>query len=264
MVRVGMLPPGSLSWPWESLHVEVLAWYDHWLKGRDTGVMDGDPIRYTVPGADGYRTTTTWPPLESTLTAFALRADGTLSTDEGLSGARAYRYLPQDSGQPSHLSPSTIPATLLWETSPMTEPFDFAGNIERQLDASITALDTGFIVAIHDVAESGASEPITVGWLRASLSIVDEPQSILGAPSLRCREPRIIPIGKSVSYRVAITPNAHRIAAGHRLRLILGSSDEDHKDLEVLGFTHTPVRQASLTTVFSSSRLLVPVLPQSP
>jgi predicted acyl esterase len=149
---------GSLSWPWESLHVEVLAWYDHWLKGRDTGVMDGDPIRYTVPGADGYRTTTTWPPLESKLTAFALRTDGTLSTDEGLSGARAYRYLPQDSGQPSHLSPSTIPATLLWETSPMTEPFDFAGNIKLQLDASITALDTGFIVAIHDVAESGASE----------------------------------------------------------------------------------------------------------
>jgi hypothetical protein len=51
--------------------------------------MDGDPTRYTVPGEDGYRTTTAWPPLESKLAAFALRADGTLSTDEGLvRGAR--------------------------------------------------------------------------------------------------------------------------------------------------------------------------------
>jgi hypothetical protein len=52
---------------------------------------------------------------------------------KALSGARAYRYLPQDSGQPPHLSPSTIPATLTWETSPMTQPFDFDGNIELQL-----------------------------------------------------------------------------------------------------------------------------------
>ena len=52
-VRMAMLPPGGFAWPWEALHVEVLAWYDHWLKGRDTGIMDGPPIRYQVPGADG-------------------------------------------------------------------------------------------------------------------------------------------------------------------------------------------------------------------
>ena len=23
-----------LTWPWESLHVEALAWFDHWLKGQ--------------------------------------------------------------------------------------------------------------------------------------------------------------------------------------------------------------------------------------
>lgn len=69
-VRVAMLPPGSLTWPWEAMHYEVLAWYDHWLKGRDTGITDGPAIRYVVPEAEGWRTSAEWPPPESKLTAF--------------------------------------------------------------------------------------------------------------------------------------------------------------------------------------------------
>jgi uncharacterized protein len=49
-VRMGLLAPGGLTWPWESLHYEALAWYDHWLKGRDTGIMDGPPAVETAVG----------------------------------------------------------------------------------------------------------------------------------------------------------------------------------------------------------------------
>ena len=55
-VRMGLLGDFGLTWPWESLHVEALAWFDHWLKGRDTGIMDGPPIRYCLPGAEEWRT----------------------------------------------------------------------------------------------------------------------------------------------------------------------------------------------------------------
>lgn len=40
-VRMALLGRFGLTWPWESLHHEALAWYDHWLKGQDTGIMDG-------------------------------------------------------------------------------------------------------------------------------------------------------------------------------------------------------------------------------
>jgi hypothetical protein len=30
-VRVAVLGEHGLAWPWESLHVESLAWFDHWL-----------------------------------------------------------------------------------------------------------------------------------------------------------------------------------------------------------------------------------------
>ncbi len=36
-VRVAMLGKYGLTWPWESMHIEALAWYDHWLKGQTPG-----------------------------------------------------------------------------------------------------------------------------------------------------------------------------------------------------------------------------------
>jgi uncharacterized protein len=32
------------------MQVEALAWFDHWLKGRDTGILDG---RASVTGCPG-------------------------------------------------------------------------------------------------------------------------------------------------------------------------------------------------------------------
>ncbi len=80
----------------------MLAWYDYSLKGRKTGVMEGPPIRYQVSGVKGWRTTEEWPPPESVLTPFALRANGVLALEEGEPGCREYLYLPPDSGEPKN------------------------------------------------------------------------------------------------------------------------------------------------------------------
>jgi uncharacterized protein len=260
-VRVALLVPGGLAWPWESLHYEALAWYDHWLKGQDTGIMDGPPIRYVVPGADGWRTADTWPPAESRLTAFALRADGTLAEQEGETGSRSYLYLPADSGHPTNANPPELPSSLAWETAPMPADLDFAGDIELRLDATITAFDTGWIAVLYEVADEGEPVAITAGWLRASLSRVNQEASVPGAPVLDCREPVALPVGERVSYRIPVVPNARRIAVGHRLRLVLASADEQGKSPTVLGFTHIPIREASVNTIYSASRLLLPILP---
>lgn len=162
-VRMAMLPPGGFAWPWEAMHYEVLAWYDHWLKGRDSGVMEGPPIRYQVPGLEGWRTSTDWPPPESTLAAFALRADGVLGRDEGTPGSREYLYLPADSGVPGNANPPELPSMLSWETAPFDASQAFAGDIELTLEASITALDTSWIAVLYDVPPDGKPDAITAG-----------------------------------------------------------------------------------------------------
>ena len=40
----------GLTWPWESLHLEALAWFDHWLKDRDTGHPRGPADPLPAPG----------------------------------------------------------------------------------------------------------------------------------------------------------------------------------------------------------------------
>ncbi len=260
-VRMAMLPPGGFSWPWECLHYEVLAWYDHWLKGRKTGVMEGPPIRYQVPGVEGWRTSEEWPPPESRLTPFALCANGVLAPQEGKPGCREYLYIPADSGEPTNANPHELPAMLHWETLPFDEDLEFAGNIELTLDASITAFDTSWITILYDAPPIGEPEAITAGWLRAAFSAIDETRSVPGAPVPDCRTPRTVPVGERVSYRIPVVPNARRIAAGHRLRLVIASADETDKTPTVLGFTHVVVREASRNTIYSASRLWLPLLP---
>ena len=52
-VRMCLLPHGGTTWPWESMHVEALAWFDHHLKGRDTGITDGPPHSLLAPRGRG-------------------------------------------------------------------------------------------------------------------------------------------------------------------------------------------------------------------
>jgi uncharacterized protein len=262
-VRMAMLSPGGFAWPWECLHYEVLAWYDHWLKGRETGVMEGPPIRYQIPGVEGWRTATDWPPEESRLTPFALRADGVLSREEGEPGFREYLYVPADSGVPGNANAPELPAMVIWETPAFDAHFEFAGAIELTLEARITALDTSWIAVLYDAPPDGEPEAVTAGWLRAAFSAVDEKRSVRGAPVPDCRTPVTVPVGQRVTYRIPLVPNARRMAAGHRLRLVIASADETDKTPTVLGFTHVVVREASRNTIYSASRLWLPLMPPS-
>ena len=257
-VRMGMLDEYGLTWPWESLHLEALAWYDHWLKGTDTGILDGPPIRVILPGAGDWLAFESWPP-RSDIREFALRSDGVLAEDEGTSGSREFQVLGGGLNRPNP-SPIDPPAQLRWTSAALPEDLDVCGEIELRLAASATAIDTAWIVTLSDIAEDGTTTPVTAGWLRASLRSIDADASRPGAPILPCRTATAIPIGEDVEYRIPLVPNARRFAAGHRISLTLTSDDQDPDVPAIMNFRHASVGTSSLNTVRSSSRLLLPVL----
>jgi len=257
-VRMALLGQFGLTWPWESLHHEALAWYDHWLKGYDTGIMEGSPIRYVLPGADGWHTADQWPPTATSLTEFALRADGTLDTAEGTPGGRDYLTLGAGLNRvkPSPIDP---PSQLAWTSAPMAETTDVVGDAELRLVATATASDTAWIATLEHLAADGTVTQVTAGWLRASLRELDEGGSRAGAPVLPCRTFAPVPIGDEVEYRIPLVSNARRFAAGDRIRLTLTSDDQDPNTPAIMNFRHASVGTSSLNTVFSSSRLVLPV-----
>lgn len=260
-VRAAMLGKYGLTWPWESLHIEALAWYDHWLKGNDTGILDGPAFRYFLPEADEWRAVESWPPPGSTPRELVLRADGVLADDdESEPGGREYLVL--GSGL-NRVKPSAIdpPSTLTWTSAPLDEAVDVVGDVELRLVASATAIDTAWLVVVSDIAEDGSvSEHLTAGWLRASMREVDETASRRGAPVLPCRTAVGVPIGEDVEYRIPLVPNARRFHRGHRVRLTLTSDDWNPDVPVIMNFRHATVGTSSLNTIRSSSRLLLPVL----
>jgi len=258
-VQVAMMGEHGLAWPWESLHIEALAWFDHWLKDHDTGILDGPAFRYILPEAEGWRTTDAWPIPEAVHHAYALRADGGMSEDEGQVGSRTYMNLGGGLNRP-RASETDPPALLHWTTRPLPHDLDLIGPIELQLDAACTAPDTAFIAVLQDVDENEKAINITAGCLRASLRAVDESASKPGAPVLPCRNFDAVPIGKKVSYRIPLVPNARRFRVGHKLRLYVTTDDQNSDKPALLEFRHASIGTSSFNTIFSSSRLLLPVL----
>lgn len=153
-VRVGMLGEYGLTWPWESMHREALAWYDHWLKGYDTE-LDGPAVRYYLPGAETWRTSQTWPPA-SAHRELALCADGTLSEGDAAPGTREFMVLGAGLGR-GKSSPIDSPTSLSWTSAPMKAPLDVVGEIELRLVASATAADTAWIATLQDVGPDDAA-----------------------------------------------------------------------------------------------------------
>jgi len=259
VVRVGMLGEFGLTWPWESLHIEALAWFDHWLKDRDTGILDGPAIRYWLPGAEEWRTSDTWPPAGVVRRPMSLRADGELGDDEGTPGQRSFMALGSGLGRarPSETDP---PALLEWTGAPLEQALDVVGDIELDLRASTTAVDTAWIVTLQDVAPDGTVVDVTAGWLRASLRRVDPEGSAVGSPELPCRAAdAVVPVALT-AYRIPLVSNARRFAAGHRVRLVITSDDQDPNTPTIMGFRHATVGTSSINTIHSSSRLVLPVL----
>lgn len=243
-VRMGMLGAQGLTWPWESLHVEALAWFDHWLKGRDTGILDGPPIRYWLPEADEFRTADSWPPPETSPREFWLSSMGLL-VDEPVDGSRSYLHQGAGVALPKGAPPPRLPSKLTWDTPVLKADVDMVGNIEFILDAAITATDTSWIVTLQDVAPSGSTYDVTAGWLRASQ---------------RGRSISPITPGETVSYPIEMVPNARRFKKGHKIRLVIASDDTTEGHPAIMKFQHQAVGQQSVNTVMASSRLVLPLL----
>lgn len=181
--KVGDLTyPEDAAWP---EHDHMIRWFDHWLKGKDTGVENEPAVRYYVMGAVGeegapgnvWRTADNFPPAaQSTPLYFA--ADGVLTTASPGEEQSSTSYV----SDPLH--PMEIPGTgfpgatdarpfekqsevRTFTTEPLNSPMEMTGRIRTELFLSSTAPDTDVIVRVSDVYPDGRS-----------ILIVDYPQRL--------------------------------------------------------------------------------------
>jgi predicted acyl esterase len=66
-----------------------------------------------------------------------------------------------------------------------------------------------------------------------------------------------VPVNEPVRYRLPLVGTAWRFRAGHRIRLILTSDDQDEKFPAMMMFRHASIGTSSLNRIASSSRLIL-------
>jgi len=129
----------------------------------------------------------------------------------------------------------TGPTALTYTTAPLATARTLAGPISARLYASATTKDTEWVVNVEDVAPDGTSRPLTEGALLGSDRAVDAARSwrvdgktvLPYHPYTKAAQRPVVP-GRVTRYDVEVFPTYSTIAAGHRIRVTISTTDFPH------------------------------------
>lgn len=268
-------PRYQLLWgPWDhgnqgaglDLNRIELAWFDHWLKGVDTGITDTDaPMHVYEPGADGpeslgadYRVRD-FPSEASTVRRLYLAPGRALQQTvptvatgssrvfyKGLSllcsmslnqwGAGLFRPLLASCDAINQLLEPLQPGDAAWETAPLVTPLRLSGPIGLTVRLRSNRPETMLVGELWDVAPDGTNHLITAGGQLGSLRAVDPARSwpSSGDSWLYPHHPYTqasaapVPVNQVSRQDIEIRTSFVTVPAGHRLRLVLKTGDTPH------------------------------------
>ena len=256
---------GPRPWPlrpWAGYHYEMLRWYDHWLKGMDTRVMEGEPIRLYIHGDDRWRAEKEWP-LERTqsrelfLGGAANGREGKLLDAAGPEQTRRYEFdglaAEATRGEPR----------LVYRTEPLAKDMELTGPLALYLNASSTAPDLDWLVYMVDEAPDGKHRELCKGWLRSSHRKTDPKRSTPAQPWHPHLEGEPLKPGTTYEFAIEIWPICNVFKAGHRIRLEIANSDSI---IAANGRPHVTIKAKATNVVHEGgsrpSRLVIPVIPR--
>jgi len=212
---------------------ETLRWWDHWLKGIETGIMDEpeyrvwmeefvSPAPYYKERPGRWVAEPSWPSPNVKPRDFYL-APGSLGAKPGakanlsivspltvgmLAGHWcAYGLSPdQPSDQRDEDGKSVV-----FDTAPLDAPIEILGAAEVELDVTSEKPQAQICVRLNDVAPDGASLRVSYGLLNLTHRESHE-------------HPTPLEPGKHYRVRVKLNDAAHAFPRGHRIRIAISSS----------------------------------------
>lgn len=269
----GMRASGALLDLREDLTSLQLRWFDRWLKDQRNGVDEEAPVKIFVQGVNRWRDEPAWPIARARPTRLFLRADRGLSWEPPRAAEPADTYL-YDPADPcptcggSLLMPGAYrrgpvdqapilsrPDVLAYTGGVLERDLEVTGPVSLTLFAASSAPDTDWVVKLCDVHPNGRTFNVTDGVLRASYR-----ESLA---QRRALEPDAV-----VRYEITLQPTSMVFRAGHRLRVLVTSSDFPRYDrnpntgeLGVEATTFVAARQRIVHDHERASHLLLPVVP---
>ncbi len=244
---------------------EVVRWYDYWLKGVDTGIMDEPPIRLFVMGKNEWRTEHEWPLARTRWSKLYLRRWEGLSPEPEPVPGRPDHFVQQPPDETATVQ------GVRYLTSPLGDAMEITGPLALYLWASIDQDDTNWLVSLRDVAPDGRISDIARGFLKASHRALDPGLSQPWEPYHPHEACVPVPPDEPVEYAIALSPTAYVLAPGHQVELVVNCMDHPRHPVAppTVGQIHMPYHicshRTTLHRIFHDeehpSHLLLPVIP---
>jgi putative CocE/NonD family hydrolase len=238
--RKGLIGPWAHNFPHDALPgpsigflQEAVRWWDQWLKGKPTGIMDEPMLRvwmqesvapqpqYEVwPGR--WIAEESWPsprivPLRYFLNPGHLWLDADPPTELSFSspqttGVRSGEWCAFGvDGEMPRDQRSDDGGSLVFDSDPLGEPLEILGAPSVELDIVSDQPLAMLAVRLCDIAPDGSSLRVSYGLL--NLCHRDGHES-----------PKALEPGARYRVRVPLNDIAHRFSAGHRIRVALSTS----------------------------------------
>ncbi len=234
--------PAHLPRPWQAFHGEILKWYDYWLKGIDTGIMQEPKVKVWVMGANRWYYADDWPIPGTEWKKLYLHSWERLRENPFKPSCRDEYNEPDAFIQMPPSQTRTI-QSLRYMTEPLSQDTLVAGPIALNLYASIDQEDTNWIVSLKDIGpdvsvrtakekeneipQNLAERELTRGWLKASLREIDPDRSKPYKPWHRLTRKSQKPVvpGEINEYNIEIISTANLFEKGHRICIDIMSLD---------------------------------------
>jgi uncharacterized protein len=282
----------------EEGRIDQLRFFDHWLKGIDTGIIDEPPVKLLIRTGGGglkdyeFRFENEWPIARTQWTKFYLHPT---ASGDAQSGAIHGRLVTEPTSKASALSYSasgsskagvaSSSSTMLaagslelggvsFQTDPLAADLEITGPVSLTLWVASTSEDMDIFATIRNVdpagkdvweiGQQGQQVPVAKGCLRASHRKLDPQRSLPYRPYHVHDERQHLEPGEAVEVQVEIWPTCMVFKKGHRLRLDItprdgvGSAPYTHY--------HADYNIGAVNTIFAGgdkpSHLLLPVIPR--
>jgi putative CocE/NonD family hydrolase len=282
----------------EEGRMDQLRWFDYWLKGLDTGIMDEPPVKLLIRTGGGtmsdykFRFENEWPLARTQWTRFYLKAEkkeaaaDAMAVEGGLlKQAPAHQAAVTYSATGvSHAGVASASSTMLsagsmsrigvsFETEPMPADTEVTGPVKLVLWVSSTQKDMDIFATIRnigpdgkdvwEVGQQGQQVPVAKGWLRASHRKLDPEKSLPYRPYHAHNERWWLKPGEPVECEIEIWPACMVFKKGHRIRLDIQPRD----GVGSAPYTHYPAayNTGGENTVHTGGRmasyLMLPIIP---
>lgn len=233
-----LIGPWNHTWPDNAepgpayeWRVEALRWWNHWLRGKDTGILkeprltvfvrkSHKPSRKLENSPGGWRQED-WPIQRKKNITYYLKPNDAMTTNLGLSAMRHTKTLPYKAGSGIELGywwGETTPdmaalgkESMIFQSAPLEKDLEIIGMPKVQISASVNAPLAHWVARLESVHPDGSVSFVTGGALN-------------GAQRASRTQPKALVPGEFENFKFDLHFSTWTFPKGHRIRLSLSNA----------------------------------------